>query len=265
MNHSSIGLFDSGFGGLTVMREVAEQLPHENLIYFGDTAHLPYGNKSAETILQYAFDNAQFLLDQGIKLLIISCHTACSYAFEALQQKLSIPVIGVREPGIEALLQATRTKQVAVLGTRATIASGFFQAALQSRQIDVHAIACPLFVPFVEEGLPNHPAAKLIIEHYLAPLKRTAVDTVLLACTHYPLLREAIQEALGSHIQLIEPAPATALAARDLLKKRKLLNPGTSPPVYQFYTSDDPQKFRQLAKLFFPRPIEQVLLSPCKK
>ena len=263
MNRLPIGLFDSGMGGLTVMQELVHVLPHEHLLYFGDTARLPYGNKSPGAIRQFAMDNAQFLMEQKIKLLIVSCHTACSHALATLQQALPIPVIGVTDPGIQSLIEATKTKEVAVLGTSATVTSGLFQSLLQSQQITVHAIACPLFVPLVEEGLPNHPATKLIVEHYLAPLKTTAIDTVLLACTHYPLLKVAIQEFLGPDVKLIEPAHATALAARELLKSQKLLNGSTLPPIYQFYASDDPEKFRRHATLFFPHPIDRVHFRPC--
>ena len=260
-----IGLFDSGMGGLTVMQEVIRLLPNEPLIYLGDTARLPYGNKSPDAILQFAWDNAQFLLEQKIKLLIVSCHTACAYALSALQQTLPIPVIGVTNPGIRSLMDATQTKEVAVLGTSATISSGIFQTLLQSQTINVHAIACPLFVPLVEEGLPNHPATKLIVEYYLAPLKKTAVDAVLLACTHYPLLKIAIQEFLGPDITLIEPAHSTAANARQVLESRQLLNSSPLLSPYTFYASDDPEKFRRLATLFFPHPIDHVHFRSCLK
>jgi glutamate racemase len=268
MNHLPIGLFDSGMGGLTVLREVASLLPNEHLIYLGDTARLPYGNKSPEAIVQFALDNADFLLQQKIKLLIISCHTACSYAFERLQKTLPIPVLGVTMPGLQALVETTKSREVAVLGTQATIASGLFQCLLKERGLITHPIACPLFVPLVEEGLQNHSAAKIIAQHYLAPLLATKVDAVLLACTHYPLLKTILREVLGPEIQLIEPARATAMAARTLLEEQNLLNQSTATPSYQFYASDDPEKFRHLAKLFFPYSIERVSLraiSPCKK
>jgi glutamate racemase len=262
MNTQPIGLFDSGVGGLTIMRELAAQLPNEHLIYLGDTARLPYGNKSPEAILRFAIDNSAFLLEQNIKLLIISCHTASSHAFHALKDSLPIPVLGVTEPGVQSLLRATRTKRVAVLGTAATIASGIYQSLikLQDPNTQIFAISCPLFVPLVEEGLQDHQAAKLIAEHYLSSLRSQNIDAVLLACTHYPLLRATIQEVLGPSIQLVEPASSCAIQAKQLLTSLNLLNEVNRSPKYRFFASDDPEKFQHLAKIFFPHPIPHVFL-----
>ncbi|HEX2582960.1 MAG TPA: glutamate racemase [Chlamydiales bacterium] len=257
-NTAPIGLFDSGVGGLTVMREFVNALPNENLIYLGDTARLPYGNKSPSAIVRFSLENAEFLLQKKIKLLIVSCHTACSHAFERLQKSLPIPVLGVRDPGLSDLVAATKTKRVAVLATASTISSGIFQSLLQAQDFQVFPVACPLFVPLVEEGLEGHAAAKLIAEHYLAPLRGTGIDAALLACTHYPLLTAVIQEVLGPTVRLIEPAQSLARTAFELLQQRNLLNPGTSPPTYRFFASDDPEKFRRLAKIFFPFQMDQV-------
>lgn len=250
-------------GGLTVMREVADLLPNEHLIYLGDTARLPYGNKSPKTVVRFAEENAKFLCQQQIKLLMIACHTACSHAFELLKTSLPIPVIGVTQPGFQALANVSKTNCVAILGTSSTIASGVFQSLLQLNfpALEVHAIACPLFVPLVEEGLHSHAAARLLVEHYLAPLKKTDVDVVLLACTHYPLLASLIQEVLGPTVRLIEPAKLAALEAQELLTRQQLLNLSQQPPAYRFFATDDPEKFRRLAKPFFPRPIEKVDLA----
>ena len=263
MSKNPIGFFDSGVGGLTVMREVVNILPYENLVYLGDTARLPYGNKSPATVVRFALENAEFLQKLQIKMLIISCHTACSHSFDALQSKLSIPVIGVTQPGFQGLARASRSNAVAILGTSSTIQSGIFQNLLKASfpDLDVHAIACPLFVPLVEDGLQSHEATRLIVEHYLAPLKETKVDSVLLACTHYPLLSKAIQEFLGPSIRLIEPARFAAEEARRRLGDLHLLNDSTETPFYRFFASDDPDKFRQLAKNFFPHPIEKVELA----
>lgn len=255
-----IGLFDSGFGGLTVMREVVRLLPQENLIYLGDTARLPYGNKSPETVLRYAMENASFLLEKKIKLLMVPCHTACSHAIEWLESKLSIPVIGVIRPGFQLLAEATQTKRVAILGTSSTIGSGLYQSLLRQiyPDIEVHPIACPLFVPLVEEGFYSHPSAALIVDAYLAPIKQKGIDAALLACTHYPLLKPLLQEFLGPEVKLIEPAQECAKQALDSLAKQSLLNPQTTPPRYEFYVSDDPEKFGRLGKIFFGRQIERV-------
>ncbi len=219
-SYRPIGLFDSGFGGLTVMREVVRLLPNENLVYLGDTAHLPYGNKSPQTVLRYALENASFLLQKKIKLLMIPCHTACSHALETLQQKLSIPVIGVINPGLELLAQETRTLKVAILGTSSTIRSGLYQSLVRqwNPKIEVYAVSCPLFVPLIEEGFFEHPSASLIAESYLGHL-RGKVDAALLACTHYPLMKDVLQKCLGAEVKLIEPAENCALQARKTLAK----------------------------------------------
>jgi glutamate racemase len=255
-NHSPIGLFDSGFGGLTVMREVVRLLPAENLIYLGDTARLPYGNKSPQMVLQFAQENAAFLLEKRIKLLMIPCHTACSHALAILQKTLPIPVIGVIQPGLELL---THSSRIAILGTTSTIESGIYQSLIQQQlpHATIYPQACPLFVPLIEEGFHSHSSASLIAESYLSPLKGQ-IDTALLACTHYPLLRPLLQQTLGPHVKLIEPAERCALLARDYLSSTRQLNPQTDKSTYEFYVTDDPHKFRRLGKLFFGSDIERV-------
>lgn len=255
-SESPIGLFDSGFGGLTVMREVVRLLPHENLIYLGDTAHLPYGNKSPEVVLQYALENAAFLLQKGIKLLMIPCHTACSHALETLQKTFPVPIIGVIQPGLELLRGA---RSIGVIGTTSTIGSGIYQSLIRKQipHAQIHAKACPLFVPLIEEGFHSHASATLIAESYLAPLKGQ-IDTALLACTHYPLIRSIVQQALGPKVRLIEPAQRCAALASEYLTEKALLNPQTGKPTYEFYVTDDPEKFRRLGQLFFGAEIEKV-------
>ena len=229
-----IGIFDSGIGGLTVFREVEQLLPEENLIYFADAARLPYGNKSPETVVHYTLKSAQFLLNQGIKLLIIACHTASSQALKTLQETLPIPVLGMVKPSIDLLLSATKTKRVAVLGTKSTIHSGIYQNLIPS-SITLFMIACPLFVPLVEEQFFDHKATLLIANHYLRPLHD--IDTALLACTHYPLIQKTIQQVLGPSVTIINPAVACAQLAKELLENHSLLNTKrTHNP--QFYTTD---------------------------
>lgn len=261
---ASIGIFDSGFGGLTVMRAIHHVLPHENIIYFGDTARLPYGSKSAETIIRYSLESSTFLIDQGIKLLVVACNTVCSVAFEQLQKSCPVPVVGVIQSGIEQVVKSSSTGCIAILGTRATIASGVYQHQIQQRlpHADLTAISCPLFVPLVEEGYGEHPLTELVIQEYLHPLRLKAVDTVLLGCTHYPLMQTIIQKSLGSHVTLVDPAPACAEHVRALLEETHLLNQQTALPHYQFYVSDDPEKFRLLGKTFLNYPIEHVVLKP---
>jgi len=261
-SQNKIGLFDSGVGGLTVMRELAAVLPHEEMIYLGDTARLPYGNKSPETVVKFAQDNAQFLLEQNIKLLVIPCHTACTHALDILSSTLPVPVVGVTQSSVASLLVTTKTKRVAVLGTLSTISSGQLQSQLLSHDPSLHifSVPCPLFVPLVEENLHSHPAAQLIVEHYLSHLRSQSIDAALLACTHYPLLAPLIQQTLGPTVQLVLPAHATALAAKTILQQHNLLNTSSSTPNHLFFSSDDPHKFKQSASLFFPHPIPTVHL-----
>jgi glutamate racemase len=202
----SIGIFDSGFGGLTVMRSIRSTLPHENLIYFGDTARLPYGSKSAETILRYSIEGASFLISQGIKLLVIACNTACcSFVIEELQKLFSVPILGVIMPGVDQIIKNSVNGRIGILGTRFTVSSGVLQQHIKARlpEADISAISCPLFVPLVEEGYVEHPLTEIIVQEYLRPLKKKEVDSVLLACTHYPLLHSVIQKELGENVSRI--------------------------------------------------------------
>jgi glutamate racemase len=256
----SIGLFDSGIGGLTVMHQVIRSLPHENLIYFGDTARVPYGGKSRETILRYAIESSIFLMQQQIKMLIIPCNTVSAYALDSLRQIFNIPVIGVIEPGAEKAVKTTREGRIAVLGTKATIQSGAYQKEIEKRMPGAYVlpIACPLFVPLVEEIFLSHPATKLIIKEYLQPLKKEKIDTLLLGCTHYPLLREAIQEEVGPDVTLVDSASTCAETVAAALQESRMANPGRGKPAYKFYVSDDPKKFKALGETFLGTPIDHV-------
>ncbi|HSW86069.1 MAG TPA: glutamate racemase [Rhabdochlamydiaceae bacterium] len=261
---SSIGIFDSGFGGLTVMKAIKTVMPTENIIYFGDTARLPYGNKSPDAILRYSIENATFLMEQKIKVLVIACNTACAIALEILQKMFDFPIVGVILPGVEEALQISKTNSIAILGTRATISSGVHQHNFQLRlpNVDLTPIACPLFVPLVEEGYIEHPMTESVAQEYLRPLRRKEVDTVLLACTHYPLLRSIIQKELGQNVSLVDPAMSCAETVRDLLISKNLENHQKEMPHYQFFVSDDPEKFRLLGKTFLNYPLEHVLSRP---
>lgn len=256
----SIGIFDSGVGGLTVMRAIRLLMPRENILYFGDTAHLPYGNKSAETILRHSLESAVFLETQGIKVLVIACNTSCCAALSEVRKALSIPVIGITEQGVEEVVQCHAKERVAILGTKATIASGMFQQHIiaKSPSLELFPIACPLFVPLIEEGYAGHPLSTPIVEEALLPLKNKGIDTALLGCTHYPLLRPLIQEALGLQVTLIDPAFACAERTRQVLAENNLLNPSTTIPRYQFFVSDDPERFRLLGKTFLNDSLENV-------
>ncbi len=251
-----IGLFDSGFGGLTVMKEFIRLLPKENLIYFGDTAHLPYGSKSPETVIRFARENSQFLMELGIKLLVIPCHTACCHALDLLQKELPIPVIGVIDAGLTLIRPFSR---IGLLGTTSTIESGLYQRLIlkQNPEALIFAKACPLFVPLVEEGFHEHESAHLIAKEYLKELKGN-IDAALLACTHYPLIRTILEKEFGPHVALIEPALACAERALKILKAKNQLNSQTKKPLYQFYASDDPLKFQTLGKIFLGQAVKKV-------
>jgi glutamate racemase len=261
-NNSSIGIFDSGFGGLTVMKAIRALLPHENIIYFGDTARLPYGTKSKETILRYSIENASFLIEQDVKVLVVACHTACSFALEELLQKFDLPIIGVTTPMIEQVQRLSPRGKIAVLGTLGTIASGSYQNAIQKiiPTAEVSAIACQLLVHLVEEGFIDHPITAHTIQEYLAPLKEKNIDTVVLGCTHFPLLQSQIEQALDPQIRVIDPAQFCAESLKALLEERQLLNPDSTPGRYRFFVSDAPEKFRILGQTFLGCPLEAVSL-----
>lgn len=259
---NAIGIFDSGVGGLTVMQQLMRILPHERLIYFGDTARIPYGNKSSQTIVRYSIENTIFLLEKNIKLLVVACNTASAFALNKLRQLFNLPIIGVIEAGAEKAIAATRNQHIAVLGTKGTIQSGVYQATIrkQAPQAIILPIACPLFVPLVEEQWLHHPAAQLIVQEYLRPLHAQKVDTVLLGCTHYPLLSSLIQQEVGEEVTLVDSASTCAYQAAQLLKQHQLLSP-ILQGRHQYYVSDDPGKFRSLAEHLFGYSLENVELN----
>lgn len=256
----SIGVFDSGIGGLTVVKQLMKGLPNENISYFGDTARVPYGNKSDEVITQYAIEDANFLCGLGIKLMIVACNTASSVAMDVLRQRLSIPVLGVIEPGVDRALTVSRTKRIGIIGTRATIHSGAYETALKRKHPEVQAWSqpCPLFVPLAEEGWGSHRAARLIAEEYLSDLRRKNIDTLILGCTHYPILRDVIQEAVGSAVTLVDSGEAAAEQARHLLDTMHLRNTSPDTPFYDIYVSDVPQQFKELGEIFLGRTLNRV-------
>lgn len=262
MNAQSIGIFDSGIGGLTVMNAVAKLLPHENIIYFGDTANLPYGSKSKESILYHCKENALFLESLGVKLIIIACHTASIASYNHLENAVRVPVITMIKPSLELLEALPKEKHIAILGTSKTISSGIYQKMIleKSPSLKVSSIACPLFVPIVEEGLSDHPIAKVVAQNYLAPLKKEKIDTLLLGCTHYPILQKTIQEVLPFASNIIDPSYSCARQAKKTLEEKGLLNKKNDNPTYHFFVSDSPDRFKSLAKGLLNRPINLVSL-----
>ncbi len=269
MKNASIGVFDSGFGGLTVMSAIASLLPHENITYFADTANLPYGNKTAEQILEYSYQSVSFLQGQSIKLLVIACHTSCVTAFTSLQNHFSFPMLSIAESGLQELVSLPSNQHLALLATERTVASGVYQTRIQNAipSAEVSSLACPFFVPLVEGGYTNHPfLAPLIVRKTLKPLlqKKTRLDAILLACTHYPLLQKAIQNEIDPSTRLVDPSMRCAQEAQNLLLSKDLLNDQESPAQYQFYVTGDPKRFEMLGKNFFPHPIRQVVCVSSK-
>lgn len=258
-----IGVFDSGIGGLTVVHQLMHQLPHESIIYFGDTARVPYGPKSAETVRRYALQIGEWLVTQGVKVVVVACNTATAHALTALRETLPVPVIGVIGPGARAALAATTGNSVGVIGTAGTIASGAYERALKalSPSLQVHTKACPLLVPLVEEGWTEHPATQLIVNEYLEPLLAAGIDTLVLGCTHYPLLAGALAQEAGPNVRLIDSARETAAETARLLQKNGWERPHGSAdakPNYRFVASDAPDHFLTLGRRFLGDTIDRV-------
>ncbi|MEP6991010.1 MAG: glutamate racemase [bacterium] len=256
--NAPIGVFDSGLGGLTVAHAIMRQLPGESLVYFGDTARVPYGPKSPETVRRYSHEIAAFLIDEGVKAIVVACNTATAHALPMLESELDVPVIGVVGPGARAAVRATTTGHIGVIGTAGTIKSGAYVRAIHAESPDanVTALPCPLFVPLVEEGWTDSEATRLIAAEYLAPL-RQQVDTLVLGCTHYPLLKRVIGETIGRPVRLIDSAEETAADTRRLLEEHDLLSPAASG-TYRFIASDDPQQFLALGQRFFGDALDRV-------
>ncbi len=254
-----IGVFDSGIGGLTVAQAIMRQLPAESLIYFGDTARVPYGPKSPETVRRYSHEIAAFLLEQGVKAIVVACNTATAHALPMLEDELDVPVIGVVGPGARAAVKASSAGRIGVIGTEGTIRSGAYVKAIHAEAPEaiVTVRACPLFVPLVEEGWNDSEATRLIAAEYLAPFSHGAVDTLVLGCTHYPLLKRVIGETIGRSVRLIDSAEETAADTRRMLDEHGLANAGDRGS-YRFVASDDPAQFLQLGQRFFGDALERV-------
>ena len=247
-----IGVFDSGVGGLTVAREIMRNLPSEKIVYFGDTARVPYGSKSKDTVIRYSRQIIHFLEEQQVKAIVIACNTASAFALDAVKDELDIPVLGVIEAGAKVAAKETRNKRVGVIGTLGTVGSGIHEAYLKQLDPEITVIgkACPLFVPLVEEGWLHDPVTTEIVSRYLQELKDKEIDTLILGCTHYPLIRSTIREVMGEGVRLVNPAYETARELKELLQHYHILNdeePHLGENKYQFYVSDGAEKFKHFA------------------
>ena len=254
--NAPVGVFDSGVGGLTVAREIMRNLPSEKIVYFGDTARVPYGSKSPETVIRYSRQIIRFLMEQEVKAIVIACNTASAFALETVRGEFPIPIIGVIRSGAEVAACETRNKRVGVIGTEGTIGSGIHEQLLKELDPEIQVIgkACPLFCPLVEEGWLHDPLTKEIAERYLKDLKDEQIDTLILGCTHYPLLRSTIGEIMGEDVRLVNPAYETALELKRLLEKEGLTSLETREEEfpYRFYVSDLAEKFKQFANSILP-------------
>ncbi|MDD5171132.1 MAG: glutamate racemase [Syntrophales bacterium] len=255
-----IGVFDSGVGGLTVVRALMERLPFENIIYFGDTARVPYGIKSVDTIMRYTSEITDFLLKQQVKLLIVACNTIASVAYDTVTERSPVPVLEVINAGARQAVSITRNKNIGVIGTPTTINSNAYARTIYGHDpsIRVFSQACALFVPLVEEGWLDHPVTRLTAQEYLKPVLAEHIDTLVLGCTHYPLIKALLQEVVGPDISLVDSAEAMAQLTAELLMKEDFANPLRTRPSYRYFVSDVPNRFQTIAERFLGRSLDSV-------
>lgn len=267
VSEKSIGIFDSGIGGLTVLKEIARVLPAEQTIYLGDTARVPYGTKSAETIKRYALEDAHFLIHQGIKLLVVACNTASAISIPLLRDKLDVPIVEVIGPGAKKAAAITKSGNVGVIGTEATIKSNAYANQIRrfNRDAEVISKACPLFVPLVEESWDDGDDASYLgqlktiaVKRYLEPLREKRIDTLVLGCTHYPLLKDTIERFMGERVQLIDSAEETAQEVWSLIEGKNLHNRSSSKSYCKYFVTDAPERFIKLGKRFLGTELDDV-------
>ena len=263
LNHAPIGVFDSGVGGLTVAREIMRQIPDERIVYFGDTARVPYGSKSPNTIIRYSRQIIRFLRTKNVKAIVVACNTASAFALETIKPELDIPIIGVVKPGAKVAARTTENGKIGVIGTEGTIRSEIYTKTIHRENKDAQVMgrACPLFVPLVEEGWIKDPVTVAVAERYLQPFKESDIDTLILGCTHYPLLRSTVREIMGEGVNLVNPAYETAVELRRLLAEQGIANDGKAQDGeenYQFFVSDAAEKFMQFANSILPYQVENT-------
>lgn len=260
MDNRPIGVFDSGLGGLTVLKEINKHLPNEDTIYFGDTARVPYGQRSKETIMKYTFQAINFLSTKDVKAIVIACNTATARALAEAKEKYDIPIMGVIEAGAKSAVEYTKNKTVGVIGTAATISSNAYNKAIarMDESVEVIGKACPLFVPLVEEGWANKEISSMAAHMYLDELVEKGIDSLVLGCTHYPILKRTIGEAVGMDIKLINPAKETALSLKSVLKENGMLNEKNEEGTCKYFVSDINEQFSKVAGEFLKRDIKDI-------
>jgi len=260
MSQKPIGVFDSGIGGLTVVKALTRRLPKENIVYYGDTARVPYGSKSPQVVREYASEDVDFLLSQDVKMVVVACNTVSAVALDIVQKRARMPVVGMIVPGAAAAAQASKKKRIGIIGTYATVNSNSYANAL--RQIDpeisVFSQPCPLFVPLAEEGWVDHAVTRLVAKEYLFPLTLEKIDTLILGCTHYPVLREAIEAVTGPGISLIDSGESAALEVDRILDTNGIRNSSTKRPNLRFFVSDIPAKFTEVGERFLGQTMGRV-------
>jgi glutamate racemase len=266
VNSAPLGFFDSGVGGLTVVRAVQELLPAEDILYLGDTARLPYGSKSPETIRQFADEDVRFLIQRGVKAIVVACNTATAHALPSLHEKYRIPILGVIEPGVEAALACPDAQRIGIIATRGTIRSHAYQHALALRKTGllIHGIATPLLVPLIEENWIDHPATRQVLKTYLDPLVEKGIDTLMLACTHYPLLIPILKELLPPEVRLVDSATTCAEHLKKELTRLGLLEPTARSGSLEIHLTDLSEEFEVLARQFLtksPGRIQRAVLG----
>ncbi|MSR76604.1 MAG: glutamate racemase [Candidatus Omnitrophica bacterium] len=255
-----IGVFDSGLGGLTIVKEIRRVLPQESIVYFGDLARLPYGIKSHKQIIQFSLQNTNFLLQHQIKTLIIACNSSSSAAYQVIKRKVSIPVIDVIEPATREAVKLTRTGRIGVIATQATVDTGAYEKKLTklNPNLEVYSRSCPMFVPMVEEGWTEGSICEQIVKHYLEPIKQKKVDVLMLGCTHYPLLESLIRNFMGSKVRLVNSAQSTVEKLVESLNSQKLLAHPDQKPSFKVYVSDQPRNFIRVGEKFLGERLSYV-------
>ena len=259
-NNSPIGVFDSGVGGLTVAREILRQYSNESIVYFGDTARVPYGSKSKDTIIRYSKQIINFLKTKNVKAIVVACNTASAYALDSVERELDIPIIGVVKPGAKVAAKTTKNGRVGIIGTEGTINSGLYTKIIHGidDNITVYGKACPLFAPLVEEGMIRDNITDEVAKRYLEEIKKENVDSLILGCTHYPLLRDTLGKIMGEKVNLVNPAYETAVSLGLLMDELGIQASSDNEAVYEFYVSDAAEKFKKFANSILPLDIEKI-------
>ncbi|MDO4531861.1 MAG: glutamate racemase [Bacillota bacterium] len=263
MDTRPIGVFDSGVGGLTVVKQIMKVMPHENIVYFGDTARVPYGTKSKEAVTKYSKQNVRFLLSKGVKAIIVACNTASSNSIDALRDTFDVPIFGVVVPGVEEALLSTKNKKIGVIGTPGTVRSGAYEKMICEKdgEMQVFTKACPLFVPLAEEGWTDNEVSRQAAKRYLDELVEKGIDSLVLGCTHYPLLKRCIGTTVGDAIKLVDPAKATALRVMHFLGERNQLNQEDAEGKKQFYLSDSTDTFQFVCEKALKFPYQPQIID----